>query len=85
MNAYRHYAIGGAKATLLRTTPAENRSIGNQYSIRLGDLFPQISSMGPIANRFPLAFVSQISFTLRLQDPLQNHVYAGVAFDDTVT
>lgn len=41
--------------------------------------------MGPIANRFPLAFVSQISFTLRLQDALQNHVYAGVAFDDTVT
>lgn len=29
MNAYRHYAMGGAKATLLRNTQAENRSIGN--------------------------------------------------------
>lgn len=29
MNAYKHYAFAGAKATLLRNTQAENRSIGN--------------------------------------------------------
>lgn len=37
--------------------------------LELGDLVPQIASLGALAERFPLAFVNSVSLTLRLVDP----------------
>lgn len=38
--------------------------------------------MGRLAEVFPLAFVSSVSITLRLVDPVINHVLAGFGFGD---
>jgi hypothetical protein len=59
--------------------------MANLYSVKLSDIIPSIYSMGEIAHKFPLAFVSSISIGLRLVEPQYNHVLAAHVWGDTVT
>lgn len=57
--------------------------MSNLYMLELGDLIPQIASLGALGEKFPLAFVNSISITLRLVDPQLTHVLAGFGHGDT--
>lgn len=63
----------------------DSRQMNNLYHLPLGELVPQIGSLGALAERFPLSFVNNISIVLRLVDPAQIIALAGHPFIDSTT
>lgn len=82
LNAYRHYDFSSGGPAAIAN---ENRQMNNLYHLPLGDLIPQIGSLGGLAQRFPLSFVNNVSIVLRLVDPTQVVAFAGHAWGDSTT